>query len=186
MTNSQIKEITDYAAPPAVLYIVGAVTIALSPAVYFIVKAVKHDDVLAVAALITVILTGILFASLRLWYAANVRNAIKKYEAEYGSGRIYRDFCSGKEIAGGTMKCGERYLFCKGMGVIVYCPDIAEIKNVITDVKSIPANDQIIVRMKDRKKIVIRSLPHDDRNRDRFNEIISEIMERCPDIRFNL
>ena len=34
MTNSQIKEITDYAAPPAVLYIVGAVTIAFPASQY--------------------------------------------------------------------------------------------------------------------------------------------------------
>ena len=42
MTKSQKEDILDYTSPPKIMYIVGAVTIALSPAVYFIAYA-DHD-----------------------------------------------------------------------------------------------------------------------------------------------
>ena len=66
MTKSQKDDILDYTSPPKIMYIVGAVTIALSPAVYFIVQSIKHDQLLSISGGITEILVGILFLLIRL------------------------------------------------------------------------------------------------------------------------
>lgn len=186
MTTEQKREIHDYCTPPKIVSVLGLIVIALSPLLYFIVKMVKNNDLMAIAGGIAMALTGLLFLSLRPWYGANVSKTLKKHEEDNGSGKIYYDFKNGSRIANGIMICGERYLFCKGMGVAVYCPDIAEIKFDTKDYKFIPVSDSIVVRLKNKEKIVIHSLPHDERNRHIFGNIIREISKHCPDAKTNL
>lgn len=186
MTNEQKREIYDYCTPPKIVSVMGVIVIALSPLLYFIVKSVKNDDLMAITGGIAMVLVGLLFLSLRPWYGANVSKTLKKHEEDNGSGKIYYDFKNGSRIANDTIICGERYLFCKGMGVAVYCTDIAEIKLVIKDYKFIPVSDMIVVRLKGKEKIVLRSLPHENRNRRIFGDIIREISKRCPDAETNI
>ena len=181
MTKSQKEDILDYTSPPKIMYIVGAVTIALSPAVYFIVQSIKHDQLLSISGGITEILVGILFLVIRPWYNANVMKTLKKNEADYGSGKIYYDFRNGKRLANDTIICGERYLFCKGMGIAIYCPDIVQIKYETSEIRFISASDNITVRLKNREKLIIRSMPHEKSNREKFAKIINVIKKSCPD-----
>lgn len=186
MTKDQKGEILDYCTPPKAVSIVGIAVMLLSPAAYFISDAIKHDEVLNIAAAISMLLVGILFLSLRPWYGANVVHTLKKHEEDNGSGKIYYDFCHGDRIANDMIRCGERYLFCKGMGVSVYCPDIANIKYRELDYKFITTNDEIVVRLKSREKLVIHSMPHEKRNKAKFMDIINAISKRCPDAEISI
>ena len=153
----------------------------LSPAAYFICDAVKHDAVLNIAAVISMLLVGFLFFILRPWYAANVKHSLLKFEKDNSINKAYRDFMHGDRIANDMMICGERYLFCKGMGVVVYFPDVVEIKYKELDYTFIPVNDELSLRLKSKERLVIHSMPHDKGNRSKFMDIIKTISKHCPD-----
>ena len=62
-----------------------------------------------------------------------------------------------------------------------YIVRILQIKYETSEIRFISASDNITVRLKNREKLIIRSMPHEKSNKEKFAKIINVIKKSCPD-----
>ncbi len=181
MSESEKQEIVAYASPSKAVVIVGIVVILLAPVAYFIAIAIKKDQFFSITLAVSMALVGVLFFSLRFWYGANVKKHLKEMERNSSSRKIYHDFRNGTKILGERMIVGERYLFCKGMGVAVDLQEIAEIRCETKGIKFIPMTEELTVRLNNRDKLTLCSMDYSSRSQYQIRMMADAIAKRSPD-----
>lgn len=180
MNEKDAREVLQFLTPPAAVTIVGAVFILLSPAVYFVLNALSSKPLLAPVAGATTAVMGLVFILVKYYYRSMAKNCIKE-AAEKGSfAKMLSDFRSGDRLLGGRMIFGERFIFSKGLGVVVYCEDIAELRRVTKRYRAAPVSENIIVRLKNNKKMTLCSISNME-NTNQISDVLYLAAQRLPD-----
>ncbi len=183
--NTEIKqEIIKFATPPVSVAVTGSVFAAISPILYFIVKAVSPDPLKSIVTGCVTAFMGVVFVLLRFYYRAMAQKAIKDSEAKADTAFLEKDFRTGRRFLGDRIICGSHYLMGKGLGVIIRLYDVDKIYREIKSYRGVPVSENLTAVMKNRKKITICSVSVVEGANPPFSEVINEISKNVPDIEF--
>lgn len=183
MRSDEEPEIVRYVTPPAALSVVGIVFFLISPALWFVLNLIPNKPLLPWVAGIVTAVMGLVFFFLRFYYFAEAKSVIRSAKNSGSEGKLLHDFRNGQRLFGERLIMGERYIFSKGMGGIVYCPDIREIHTEVKLIKLKPYAINVTVIQNKGKKLTLCSLPYSDNGDNKARAVVEMVSKRSPDTR---
>ncbi|MBQ1518135.1 MAG: hypothetical protein IIZ46_08030 [Clostridia bacterium] len=176
------ERVTEYLSPSKAVIIVGGVFVGISPIVYLIASLIASDKLLPIVSGCCTAFVGLIMVCMTISAFVGARSNVKKYVSQYGENALCDDFSNARYFVRDTLKCGERFVYSKGRGVLLAYDDIIEIIRTKNHHNTVETGMNIYAKLKNGKRVLICSVFNADDLERELNKAVEYMMQHMPGV----